>query len=132
MASISSLREALAEVENIKALTEQAKTVPGLAEGEIENLYNRINRILNSYSEMSRKQYRAFRRELDELAELIADLYKDEKLSKKHVKIFDKTLNKLKIRDFYSARRLLRKFDDYIALNEDLNNSKEEYRRYYQ
>jgi len=132
MASISSVKEALREIKNIRELSESVKLVPGLAEGELEDIYHRANKFMNTYSEMSRKQYRAFRRELDELAEEVSDLFKDELLSKKHAKILDKMLKKLKIRDFYSARRLLWKFNDIIALNDDLNTSLEEYRRFYQ
>jgi hypothetical protein len=108
--------DALREVERIRVLSEQVRSIQGLAHGEIEEIYHTAIKFMNTYSEMSRKQYRAFRRDLDALAARVAELFKDGDLSKKHVKIFDRALNKMRMRDFYSARKLIHKLDDLIAL----------------
>jgi hypothetical protein len=124
--------DALREVEMIRELSEQVRSVQGLAHGEIEELYHKANKFMNTYAEMSRKQYRAFRRDLDALAARVAELFKEGDLSKKHTKIFDRALGKMRLRDFYSARRLIHKFDDLIALKNEMVTNLEKYRRSYQ
>ncbi len=124
--------DSLREVERIRNLSEQVRSVQGLAHGEIEEVYNKAIKFMNTYTEMSRRQYRAFRRDLDALAERVAEIFKDGDLSKRHVKILDKALGKMRMRDFYSARRLIHRFDDLIALKNEMVTQLEEYRRSYQ
>ncbi len=124
--------DSLREVERIRALSEEVRSIQGLAHGEIEEVYHKAIKFMNTYTEMSRRQYRAFRRDLDALAERVAEMFKDGDLSKKHVKIFDKALGKMRMRDFYSARRLIHRFDDLIALKNEMVTQLEDYRRSYQ
>jgi hypothetical protein len=126
------VEDAIQQVRKIRSLSEQVSQFPGLSEGRLDDLYHRTIRFMNTYTEMSRRQYRAFKRDLDDLASRVSELFKDGMLSKKHLRILDKTLNKLKVRDFYSARRLIHRFDDVIAIKEELEESREEYRRSYQ
>jgi hypothetical protein len=125
-------KESLREVERIRALSEEVRSIQGLAHGEIEEIYHKAMKFMNTYTEMSRRQYRAFKRDLDALAERVAELFKDGDLSKRHVKILDKALGKMRMRDFYSARRLIHRFDDLIALKNEMVTQLEEYRRSYQ
>jgi len=127
-----SIREALQMVESIKALSQKAQEVPGLAEGELENVLHRANRILQNYAKLTRRTYRAFKRDLDDLASDVSELYKEGLLLKKHLRILDRMLNKMKMRDFYSARKLLRKFDDFVALRQEIESQLGEYRKFYQ
>ena len=128
---IASVKEARQALDRMNALAGKVSQVEGLSGGELEGIYNSIKNILNEYTDASRRQYRALLRDLGNLAAKVAELYDDGLLSKKHTRLFDVALSKMRIRDFYSARRIIRKFDDLIEMKKEMLFLLNEYRRFY-
>jgi hypothetical protein len=129
--TVSSVNEALRTIETIGELYQRVQQVPGLAEGELEKVVEGSKKFINEFSEASRRQYRSLLNKLDKLAMKVSELFEEGLLSKRHTKILGVALAKMRMRDFYSARKLLRKFDDFISMKEEVDAYIEAYRKFY-
>ncbi|MCK5547399.1 MAG: hypothetical protein KAI64_00180 [Thermoplasmata archaeon] len=129
---ISSVKEAIRAVDKIRELFQSAQEVPGLEGGELEDVFHKARNILNTYTDASRRQYRALLRNLDKLAQEVNNLFNEGIIIKKHSKLLIRALAKMRLRDFYSARRILRRFDDVISVKTEMRALQSGYRVFYQ
>jgi len=117
-------RALLLEIEKARR---KIRDLPGVLEGDLEDMRARIERILRESEVDNRRQYRIFLRDLDEIATQLARMVKEKKLSTKHMKILDLALTRAKKRDFYSANKILSKLDKVLAQAAKVNELVAEY-----
>ncbi len=129
--AISTPEEALRLVEEIAALTQQVRKTQGLEEGKVEEIERGIDKILRDYSDMNPRRPTRFIRDLTDIATSIEDSFSKGLLSIKQKKWLEITLKKTRMRDFYSARKLLTRFAKPIEIKHERDLKLNQYKTFY-
>jgi len=128
---INSPDEALALVAEIGNLTALVRRTPGLEEGKVEEIERGIDAILRNYSDMNPRRPGRFLRDLSDVATVVESAHKQGTISDKQRKILELTVKKTRMRDFYTARRLLIKFSRPIEIKKERDGKLDRYRSYH-
>ncbi len=129
--AISSPEEALQLLDEITVLTDRIRKTPGLEEGKVEEIEKGIEGIFRNYSNMNPRRPTRFLRDLNDVVLIVENAYKEGVITEKQRKILEITIKKMKMRDFYSARRLLMKFSKPIEVKKERDFKLDQYRSYH-
>ncbi|MEM3086192.1 MAG: hypothetical protein QXO51_07195 [Halobacteria archaeon] len=129
-ATVTSLEEARNAADRIADLSRRIREVPGLDEGHLGRLHASLRGLVREYGKRPWWHHRFLVRELDAIALEVRGLARKGSLSPEHLGLLDAALTGLKHRRFRTADKLLRRFDEALALVAERERAQAAYRPY--
>lgn len=123
--------EATELLESIQRARKRVERIPGLLDGTLDRLRDRIDRLIRESEVDNWRQVRIFTREADTIAADLAKVAKEGRLAPRFVAILDVSLRKAKKRDFWGARKTWRKLDRVAEQIAEVRRLQSRYREMY-
>lgn len=128
---IEDVADAKAAAANVRERAARLRSLPGILDGALEEVRSGLERVLREYDKLSRRRLGPFERELESIAKRAKELEDAGRLSPRHAKLIDQTLQHARRVHFWNARRALAKIEKALEPTRDLQKDVDAYRAFH-